>query len=245
MGNKIIKIIKLIFKTRCWLYLKALMYGVAAGVEHNNVLRGLNCKTVIDVGANCGQFSLVSRRCFPQAQIFAFEPLSRPANKFYAIFQNEECVTLHKTAIGPKACKATCYVTNADDSSSLLKLKTLHKKIFPGIRQKGTEIVKVARLTDYLSTENIALPALLKLDVQGYELEALKGCEDLLNNFSFVYAECSFMELYSGQVLVDDVIDWLRERGWFLGGIYNMIYDYNGKSVQADFLFQNSHYTKL
>jgi len=45
------------------------------------------------------------------------------------------------------------------------------------------------------------------------------------------------MELYKGQALADEVIAWLRERGFALNGVYNMAYDRNGKAVQADFLF--------
>lgn len=80
-------------------------------------------------------------------------------------------------------------------------------------------------------------PAFLKLDVQGFELEALRGCEDLLGHFSNVYAECSFVELYSGQALAHEIISWLRERGFSLSGVYNMGYDRNGRAVQGDFLF--------
>ncbi|MGH9448085.1 MAG: FkbM family methyltransferase [Terriglobia bacterium] len=47
---------------------------------------------------------------------------------------------------------------------------------------------------------------LFKLNVQGHELEALKACEDLLDRFAYVYVECSFMELYKGQALADEVI---------------------------------------
>ena len=50
-------------------------------------------------------------------------------------------------------------------------------------------------------------------DEQGFELTALQGCEELLDRFEWVYAECSFIELYEGQALADEVIAWLRERG--------------------------------
>ena len=73
--------------------------------------------------------------------------------------------------------------------------------------------------------------------MQGFELEALQGCEDLLDRFAQVYVECSFLELYTGQALADEVIAWLRERGFRLAGVYNMSYDRNGSAVQGDFLF--------
>ncbi|MHB8571083.1 MAG: FkbM family methyltransferase [Metallibacterium sp.] len=78
---------------------------------------------------------------------------------------------------------------------------------------------------------------MLKLDVQGYELQALRGCETLLEAFAWVYCECSFVELYAGQALADAVIAWLRERGFGLLGAYNMANDRDGRAVQADFLF--------
>ena len=97
--------------------------------------------------------------------------------------------------------------------------------------------VEVHRLDDVLQRADIAAPALLKLDVQGYELQALRGCETLLDAFAWVYCECSFVELYEGQVLADEVIAWLRAHGFALLGAYNMAFDHAARAVQADFLF--------
>ena len=79
---------------------------------------------------------------------------------------------------------------------------------------------------------------MFKLDVQGFELEALRGCESLLGRFEHVYCECSFVPLYEGQALADEVIAWLRERGLRLVGVYNLACDREGQAVQADFLFE-------
>ena len=91
--------------------------------------------------------------------------------------------------------------------------------------QAGTASIRVTRLSDALPAGEIAAPALLKLDVQGFELPALEGCEGVLDRFDWVYVECSFMELYAGQAFADAVIAWLRERGLRLAGVYNMSYD--------------------
>src|SRR5262249_48535531 len=56
---------------------RALMQGVVASLEHSNVLRGLpTAKTIIDVGANNGQFILEALKWHPNANFIAFEPLS-------------------------------------------------------------------------------------------------------------------------------------------------------------------------
>jgi FkbM family methyltransferase len=219
------------------IWLMALRLGVVTSVEHTSVLRHLGCHTVVDIGANRGQFALVARHCFSQAQIIAFEPLAKPAGKFRRVFADVERVTLHQVAIGPRQDQVPIHISARDDSSSLLSITDLQGQVFPGTAEVATEVVKIAPLSDFLTVENIQSPALLKLDVQGYELETLKGCEALLQYFTYVYCECSFMELYAGQALADEVIAWLRERGFRLKGVYNMTYDHMGKAVQGDFLF--------
>ena len=211
-------------------------HQVLVGAEHRRVFSE-SPATVFDIGANRGQFALAVRRWAFKARVIAFEPLAEAADTFRRVFQGDSAVTLHQAAIGPQAGEATIHVAAAEDSSSLLPITTLQDRLFPGTSEIRTEIVKVGRLSDFVAPNEIVSPAMLKLDVQGYELEALRGCEELLKRFSYVYAECSFMELYSGQKLVNDVIEWLQKRGWFLSGIYNMLYDSKGKSVQADFLF--------
>jgi FkbM family methyltransferase len=214
-------------------------YHVASGVEHLSVLRNLgDILTIIDIGANRGQFTLVARHCFPQAQIIAFEPLTKPASKFRRVFADVGQVTLHQIAVGPEQGQVPIHISARDDSSSLLSITALQGQVFPGTAEIATEVVKIAPLSDFLAVEDIQSPALLKLDVQGYELETLKGCEALLQYFTYVYCECSFMELYAGQALADEVIAWLRERSFRLRGVYNMTYDQMGKAVQGDFLFR-------
>jgi len=213
-----------------------LCHQVLAGAEHRQVLHK-DLTTVVDIGANRGQFSLAVRRWAPNARVFACEPLSGPATRFRKVFCGDDKVVFHQTAIGPEKSEATIHVSAADDSSSLLPISGVQEQLFPGTGEIRTEIIQVGRLADFVSAENIVAPAMLKLDVQGFELEVLKGCEELLGRFTYVYAECSFVELYTGQALADEVIAWLRERGFRLSGAYHMGYDQNGIAVQGDFLF--------
>jgi FkbM family methyltransferase len=233
--NKLLKVVCLLPTAS---YRRALrMYLVAAGVEHEAVLRGIDCRTIVDIGANRAQFALVARRCFSHARIISFEPLPAAATTFRAVFAGDDRVTLHEAAIGPTPGDATLHISGRDDSSSLLPITATQVALFPGTAEVATATVRVATLREFVSAEDIQPPAFLKLDVQGYELEALRGCEDLLDRFACVYAECSFVELYAGQALADEVIAWLRERGFRLRGVHNMEYDRGGRAIQADFLF--------
>jgi FkbM family methyltransferase len=214
-----------------------LAYRVAAGAEHAVVLKQLGeLQSVVDIGANRGQFALAARRCFPSAEIISFEPLSMPAGKYRSVFSDDERVILHEVAIGPSMGDAHIHLSARDDSSSLLPISEAQSNLFPGTEEIGTVVVKVAQLAAFLG-DGVHQPALLKIDVQGFELQALSGCEPRLGYFDWIYVECSFVELYSGQALADEVIAWLQVRGWALSGVYNMLFDRAGKAIQADFLF--------
>jgi FkbM family methyltransferase len=220
------------------LWFRAIRCGVAASVEHTSVLRNLNCNTVIDIGANRGQFALVAKNSFPNAKIISFEPLPGPAELYRHVFKNDSSVLLHEAAIGPVSEDCGMHLSARDDSSSLLPIAELQSEIFPGTDEVGTVTVHVAPLSEFVSEDEIRGSALLKLDVQGFEMEALLGCESLLSKFDWIYCECSFVELYTGQKLAADVIEWLAVKGFKIKGMYNPSYDRDGQAVQADFLFR-------
>ncbi|MDT5022455.1 MAG: hypothetical protein QOC88_3207 [Mycobacterium sp.] len=215
-----------------------LQHWVAATVEHAEALAKLKLRTVVDVGANRGQFSLFALHTFPAASIISLEPLPEPAARFRRVFAQEPRVTLHNAALGPDTGQSVMHVSRRDDSSSLLPITAAQAELFPGTDEVRTETVRTAPLSAFVDSTSIEEPALLKLDVQGYEMEALRACGDLLDKFTYVYAEGSFVELYEGQVLADDLIAWLREQGYELVGSYESVRDEHGQTVQADMLFE-------
>lgn len=222
-------------------YLAAVFKGAAAAVEHEMVLRDFDFATIIDIGGNKGQFALVSRHCCPSARIHSFEPLPGPSAILKRVFAGDELTVINTSAIGPERGSVLIHVSKRDDSSSLLPITAAQSKHFPGTEESHTLDIGISPLSDFLEEADIERPALLKIDVQGYELEALYGCADLLDAFDSVYVECSFIELYEGQSLAGDVVDYLQSKEYRLSGVYNMSYDADGKAIQADFLFKRKN----
>jgi FkbM family methyltransferase len=212
-------------------------YGVFAGVEHYAVLNS-EFKTIVDIGANKGQFALACRERLPLAHIISFEPLKIPAKIFKALFGKDAKVNLNEVAIGPHAIRSVMHVSAHEDSSSLLPIGPNQIELYPGTQEKNIIEINVAPLSSYLTLEEIKSPAMLKLDVQGFEMEVLKGCESMIEKFDFIYCECSFIELYSGQKLAYEVIEWLHQRQFNFVGVFNTSYDHSGQAIQADFLFK-------
>jgi hypothetical protein len=130
------------------------------------------------------------------------------------------------------------YVSKDDDSSSLLPVSDEQVRFAAGAETVGTESVAVYRLDEVLSAADIVRPALLKLDVQGYELLALQGCGRLLGLVDFIYAEVSFTTLYHRQALADEVVLFLLNNGFSLAAVNNPVFDSAGRCLQADFLFR-------
>lgn len=218
-------------------YRHGLRHKVGAAIEHDGAMRSISVATLVDVGANIGQFSLLIRALYPSAVIHAFEPLAAMADRYDALFDQDSLTTLHRAAAGETAGEAQINVSASPDSSSLLPISARQDEIFPGTARAATENIRVVRIDDVLSLAKLAQPVVVKLDVQGFELAALKGMPVLLERVAHVYVEVSFVELYEGQPLASEIIAWLADRDFYVAGVYNSSFMANGTAVQADMLF--------
>jgi len=233
--KRIIKLINII-KNPTFIY--GFLRGVSAGTEHLHVLRLIKCNSVIDVGANCGQFTLVARSVFPHAEIHSIEPVMEAYQKLSSLVINDKLITCHQVAIGLEEKKEKIHIAQAADSSSLLPISDMQEKIFPGTAEKEVRETWVKPLQKALDVASLPTPILLKIDVQGFEYQVLQGSEPIINKIEYVYVECSFVELYQSQYLADEVINFLQERDFELIGIYDMHYDKTGLAIQGDLLFK-------
>jgi FkbM family methyltransferase len=201
-------------------------HGVVASLEHRELPR-TPYATVVDVGAHTGQFTVLARKLYPRATIHAFEPLPEAATKFREVFAGDPLVRLHEAAIAPTSGDATLYLDDAWDGGSLL----------PGSWRSDREVpVHAAPLEEFVAADEIRAPALLKLDVQGYEREALIGCSTLLDRFDDLVVELMLREDRAGQPLAADLIALLRDRGFQLVGI-DAIGRRKGSIVRFDGIF--------
>jgi FkbM family methyltransferase len=217
----------------------AVRHGVLPTLEHQAILRALNPSLVADVGANRGQFSLDVRCALPNARVVAFEPLTPEADIYTEIFASTATHVLHRVALGAEAGTASFHVSAARDSSSLLPIGDRQSELFPGTQEVSTQVVEVRTLDDFADELASDGPTLLKIDVQGAELDVLRGAKVTLGSFRWIYLEMSFVELYDGQPLADTIVDELRTRGFELAGTGTpSIID--GRPVQVDALFERS-----
>lgn len=210
----------------------AMAHGVVPTIEHAPAFVAIEPTTVIDVGANKGQFSSFARRRWPRARLFAFEPMPAAANRYRSILGDGS--HLFDCALGARDGELELHIASRSDSSSLLPVGREQTAIF-NVHEVGTMRVPVRRLDDVMRGL-VAPPALLKIDVQGYEFEVLQGLGELGNAIEWIYLETSFVELYQGQKLHSEVAALLVSLGYEQTLQHNLVA--RGECpVQADFLF--------
>lgn len=234
------KIGKLSTLLSCARYRAALVsHGVAAAIEHRHLIQWLAPQTVIDVGANKGQFSLLVRESCPFATILAFEALPSAQATYRALFRDDQLVDLSPVALAETDGEARFFVSNRSDSSSLLRPGPEQQALF-GVSESHEIVVKTLRMDETIRQEQLNGRSLLKIDVQGGELSVLRGCSGLLSWIDFVYVECSYRELYHDQPLLPEISDYLALSGFHLIGTFNIAMSEQFGPIQADVLFARS-----
>jgi FkbM family methyltransferase len=234
---------KLIRLLRTTSYRAALRHGVAATIEHERVPFGHEFRSVIDVGAHQGQFAVFASTRFPRAALWAIEPLPEPRARLERVFKGRSGLTVIAAAASRLRGNAAFHVAQASDSSSLLEMTPANRRAFGHADGGGVIEVWTAPLDELLDGVVLARPCLLKIDVQGTELDVLAGAEITLLSVDEALIECSFLELYRGQALADDVVSHMRSRGFVVSGIHSLVRDTAGRRLQADFLFRRSEAT--
>jgi len=102
-------------------------------------------------------------------------------------------------------------------------------------------MVRTAPLDELVAPERRLRPCLLKIDVQGVELDVINGASSVLEAVDSVLVECSFVELYRGQALGGEIVDALHGRGFLLTALCSPVADRSGTVLQADLLFERRY----
>lgn len=180
-------------------------------------LQATKIGTVLDVGANEGQFVKVARVLFPDARILAFEPNPHLARSLEGLLSASGTGALLPVACGRERGVLPLYLTKFSPSASLLQPTELHIPDYPAAEVGETIQVKVERLDEVVRASEVARgPYLLKLDVQGFELEVLHGATGILPDVAVVLCEVNAESFYTGQAGFEQIYLFLREHGFKL-----------------------------
>lgn len=203
-----------------------------------------NINIIFEFGSRYGEDTIEFAKRFPHSRIFAFECNPNTLEFCRNNLKNYNNITLTEKAISnydgevafyaiDKEKTITTWVDGNQGASSLLKAsgkyeveKYAQKEIY----------VDAITLKTFMLENNIDDIDLLWMDIQGGELNALKGLYDKIKKVKIMHIEVEFFEIYENQPLFKEILSFLDESGFkFLGFTQNGYYSADALFVNRDF----------
>jgi FkbM family methyltransferase len=202
----------------------------------------LDLDTILDVGANIGQFGSGIRASGFQGRIVSCEPLSDAFTQLEHRAGRTPMWTALNTAVGATTGTIEINVSANSYSSSVLTVTDTCLSAAPKSRVVRSASTPITTVQQVVEAHNIT-PArtLLKIDTQGYEAAVLDGAGDTLSQFAAVQLELSLVELYEGQALFNELDARLRDSGFVLFSLEPGFSDpTTGRMLQCDGFYVSS-----
>lgn len=244
--QKLLSIAKIILSPKGGLLYILSKARSVASFEINNSLFRLNShiKTIIDVGANIGQYASASHQFYPNAIIYSFEPVPETFEKLKANTAKTENIKVYSCALGDTEGSIDFFQNEHSHASSVLEVSTEQKEAIPSTSNYKKIEVPVHKLDDFEFPSPLLRPILLKLDVQGYEKQVLLGGENFVKNVDYLLLEMSFIRMYNDEPLFDEMHDYIKSIGYSLVGPIGSLPSDNGQIMQMDMLYKRNDYNE-
>lgn len=194
--------------------------------------------TVVDVGANQGQFANAVTRFFPKAVIHSFEPVPETYERLVVNTKPFSQIKTYNFGLGSDSGKIDFYQNEHSHASSALPISDFQKSELPETSKTRLITVPVEKLESVAAGfEPVARPLLLKLDVQGYEKQVLLGAGSFLDKVDYLLFEASFVSMYDGEPLFEEMHEMVRQRGFKLIAPIGYLEVKEAQIVQMDMLY--------
>jgi FkbM family methyltransferase len=167
--------------------------------------RGFQPGVAIDVGAYSGEWTLSLRQLFPETRVLMVEPQAARRERLRSLTHVHAGVEFAPVLLGPTAAAGVTFY-QAETGSSVLRDRG--NAAAAPVAMEMTTLDAVTRATPFERAD------FLKLDVQGYELEVLKGAEQLLATVEAVMMEVNLIAVYDGAPLADEVVAYMAAHGF-------------------------------
>jgi len=170
---------------------------------------GFRPSSIIDVGAYEGEWTQTAKQVFPDARVLMVEPQPDKADALKAVSARSDDVVYDMTLLGPRSKEEVPFYLNETVSSVLPEYESTAPE---------TASMSMKTLDQLADATNFRAPDLLKLDVQGYELEVLAGAERILSSGhpEAILMEVSLIEINEGAPLFSEVTRCMDEYGYRL-----------------------------
>jgi len=195
--------------------------------------------TVLDVGANVGEFSAIFAELFPAAQIHAFEPLPDCYQKLCGEADKYGGrIKPINVGVGSQIGTLTFNRSNWAPASSFRTMAPIHKENYPHSADSESISVDVTTLDHWAQDKELKDNIMIKMDVQGFEDEVIRGGPGIVGRARVLVLECSFQPTYENEPMFDGIYELLKPMGFvYRGSLKQSIRKIDDSFLQADCLF--------
>jgi FkbM family methyltransferase len=179
-------------------------------------LRGFKCNNILDVGAHSTKWARTAKEYFPDSKIFMIEPLSEMEEKLKDFCKEFPGSKYFLNGAGAENGKLYLTATSELEGANFLQEENPHL-----VKSKVQREIDIITINSLIEKKEIEIPEIVKLDIQGFELEALKGGDLLFGKTEVFIIEASFFEFIEGSPLFSDVVQFMAVRGY-------EVYDFPG-----------------
>lgn len=200
-----------------------------------NTLRSLNWrpKGILDIGAHRGHWTQMARHFFPDSFVLMIEaqPMLQPVLSEMVASQPDK-IALRPVLLGPER-------RDSVDFFQMDGASTSGSSLYEEQTAFGRSIIKLPMLPldDVLAEFPDRSFQLMKIDVQGAELDVLKGATSTLPGIEVIMAELSLVEYNKGAPLFADIVTSLNDLGFPMFDIYALPRHPSGALIQVDAFF--------
>ncbi len=196
--------------------------------------RGAKPLSVVDGGACMGDWTRLCLSVFPDARILMVEPQPQHEAELLEVCRRRPQQLLYARALlgPPHVDRANFFVL--DDTSG-----GTGSSVLPELSQVNRHAVEmpITTLDTLIRSTGMPCPDLIKLDVQGYELEVLKGAGETLERAAHVLLEVSIRQYNEGSPLLHEVTAWMAQQGFRVTEIFDLTRSRSDELLQVDLLF--------
>lgn len=198
--------------------------------------KALRC--IVDVGANVGEWSAAVLELVSPAKLIVIEPGPAMFAQLREKFGGKSGIELHNVAIGEANGTTTLRVTRDSTGASLLSPREEMKELIGSNWTVENEVECPIRTLDGLLAA-VSEVSLLKIDVQGYEKEALAGATATLAKTKFLLIELNYMPQYEGGSWFGEIHELLTRKHGFVLVDATKPLRLNGRASMSDALYVN------
>ncbi len=194
---------------------------------------------ILDVGANTGQYAYYTRKSGYRNKIISFEPQKKEFALLSEFASKDKLWSVENYALGDTNGKVEINISSDSQCSSILEMMPSHLKSLPNSDYIGQEEVTICKIDTIIGNfVNNLEKTFMKIDTQGFEKNVLAGADESLKHIIGLQVELSLIELYKGEVLYDEMISFIRSKGFRIYSLEPGFYDKkSGRLLQADGIF--------